>query len=51
MFKSIEALKQLGISQVTLSYEINQKQMRGLLKQAPLPSEAIVLYTHSNDDY
>ena len=40
--QSIEALKQLGISQVTLSYEINQKQMRGLLKQAPLPSEAIV---------
>lgn len=40
--QSIEALKQLGISQVTLSYEINQKQMRGLLKQAPLPTEAIV---------
>lgn len=40
--QSIEALKQLGVSQVTLSYEINQKQMRGLLKQSPLPIEAIV---------
>ncbi|MDE5976944.1 MAG: DUF3656 domain-containing protein [Turicibacter sp.] len=40
--QSIEALKQLGISQITLSYEINQKQIRGLLKQAPLPSEMVV---------
>ena len=40
--QSIEALKQLGVSQVTLSYEINQKQMRGLLKQSPLPTEMVV---------
>ena len=26
--QSIEALKQLGVDQTTLSYEINQKQMR-----------------------
>ena len=40
--QSIEALKQLGINQTTLSYEINQKQMRTLLKSSPLPVEAIV---------
>lgn len=40
--QSIEAFKQLGISQVTLSYEINQRQMRNLLKDAPLPMEMVV---------
>ena len=40
--QSIQALKQLGVSQVTLSYEINQKQLRGLVKQSPLPTEMIV---------
>lgn len=40
--QSIEALKQLGITQTTLSYEINQKQIRTLLKYASLPVEAIV---------
>lgn len=40
--QSVEALKQLGVIQTTLSYEINQKQIRTLLKKAPLPVEAIV---------
>ncbi|MGL4337872.1 MAG: DUF3656 domain-containing U32 family peptidase, partial [Turicibacter sp.] len=40
--QSIEALRQLGITAATLSYEMNQKQMRGLLAQSPLPMEAIV---------
>lgn len=40
--QSVEALKQLGISQTTLGYEMNQKQIRTLMKKASLPVEAIV---------
>ncbi len=40
--QSIEALKQLGITQTTLGYEMNQKQIRTLMKKASLPVEAIV---------
>ncbi len=40
--QSIEAFKSLGISQVTCSYEINQRQMRQLVKNTPLPIEMVV---------
>ncbi|HAX74237.1 MAG TPA: U32 family peptidase [Firmicutes bacterium] len=40
--QSVESLKQLGVSQATLSYEVNSKQIRKLLSAAPLPMEAVV---------
>ena len=40
--QSVEALKQLGISQATLSYEVNHRQIKALTKRSPLPLEVIV---------
>ncbi len=39
---SLQTLKEMGYEQATLSYEVNQRQIRGLLKETPLPLEAIV---------
>ena len=40
--QSIEALKELGVKQATLSYEANQNQIKTLAEKSPLPIEVIV---------